>query len=361
MKKSILFIADKPNWAYHNLIRTWAEGLDNDFDCYIAFAQDFALRKKDFSFGERLISNLLNRFRNKDLKYFVDKSRRFSCPVYKYPPVYKVQSGEKTEKIDFDLIFECAYYFQYTTVLPFRSRKKYVGLYTDSFPHEGPGWDIRNSTNVHSLNRNDFYQQYLKHYDGIIAGSRNLIEDYLPLTQKITFANGIYRQNEFVINEKAGSKEGLTLGWTGTPDRPMKGFREIIEPAVEMVKNSGRIVTLKTKFAGPYEDLLGFYKDVDLALIASAADTGPSLFAEAALSGVPSVSTKIGFPKMVIRHGENGLFIERNKEDLAAAIIKLYDDRKLLKTFSEKIREDYMKILDNQISVNNLKKLFNNP
>ena len=28
MKKSILFIADKTDWAYHNIIKTWAELLN---------------------------------------------------------------------------------------------------------------------------------------------------------------------------------------------------------------------------------------------------------------------------------------------------------------------------------------------
>ncbi|WOC52452.1 hypothetical protein BPO_1805 [Bergeyella porcorum] len=40
MKKKILFVADKPNWAYHFIIKTWTE-LMPEFDCYVAFAKDF--------------------------------------------------------------------------------------------------------------------------------------------------------------------------------------------------------------------------------------------------------------------------------------------------------------------------------
>ena len=45
MKKSILFIADKPNWAYHNIVKTWAELLNEEYNCYVAFAQDFFIKK----------------------------------------------------------------------------------------------------------------------------------------------------------------------------------------------------------------------------------------------------------------------------------------------------------------------------
>ena len=357
MKKSILFIADKPNWAYHNLIKTWAKGLE-DFDCYIAFAQDYSINVKSFNFPEKLLINSINSIRSADKKFLIDSSKKFSYPVYKQAPVYEVNSDKKVDKVNFDIIFECAYYFQYTAAFPFVTEKRYVGLYTDSYPHEGPSFDYKTGTDLTKLQRIEFFEKYLKKYDGVIAGSSNLQYDYEKLTEKIIFANGIFRQNEFAENESVGRKDGLTIGWTGTPDRPMKGFRNIIEPAVEKVQKTGRKIKLKTQFSGSYESLLRFYEDVDLVLIASEADTGPSLFSEAALSSVPAVSTRIGFPKMVIKDGKNGIFAERDVESFKTAIIKLYDDRELLKLFSKKIKEDYLTVLDNNISIENLKKLF---
>ena len=122
---------------------------------------------------------------------------------------------------------------------------------------------------------------------------------------------------------------------------------------------TGRKIKLKTQFSGSYDSILSFYKDVDLVVIASEADTGPSLFSDACLSDVPSVSTKIGFPKMVIQHEKNGLFVNRDIDEVKNAIIKLYDDRILLKKFSKTIKQDYLKLLDNQISINNLKNYIN--
>ena len=157
---------------------------------------------------------------------------------------------------------------------------------------------------------------------------------------------GIYRQEEF--GKKKISNSDFTIGWTGNPNREMKGFKEIILPAIEKVQGTGRTINLKTKFSGSYDELFDFYNDVDLVLIASRADSGPSLFAEASLSNIACISTAVGLPEMVIKNGENGIICERNINEFADAIIKLYDDRELLHQFSERIKEDYLKVLDNK-------------
>lgn len=356
-KKSILFIADKPDWAYHNLIKTWGDGLE-DFDCYVTYEEYFLIKAKDFSLSEKILTGFINLFKNDNNKHIIDSSSKFSYPKYKNPPVFEVNSGKEVKKTHFDIIFECALYFQFMAVFPFTSEKKFIGIYTDSYPHEGPSFDKKTKTDLKKLSRQEFFDKYLKPYDGIIVGSSGLYDDYKNLTNKITFGNGIYLQNEFQENKNIGEKEGLTIGWTGNPNRSMKGFREVIEPAVEAVNKTGRKVTLKTKFSGPYKDLLTFYTDVDLIAIASEADTGPSLFAEASLSKVPAISTKIGFPKMIIEDGQNGIFVNRDIDEMKNAIIKLYDNRDLLRSFSARIKEDYIKVLDNRISIENFKKLF---
>lgn len=356
-KKSILFIADKPNWAYHNIIKTWYEDLQHEYDCYIAFAQDFFLRQKDYTVLDKIQNTIIGVLNSENLRFKIDKTRKFATPEYKTPPVYRVGTNQKIHKTHFDFHIEMAYYFQYVSALPFTADKKFVGIYTDSFPHEGPNFDIRKNLKVSDYKRAEFYENYLKNYDGIIVGNTNLLNDYLPFTDKVIFANGIFRQNEFVENKNIGKNDGLTIGWTGTPDRPMKGFRSIIEPAVNLVQKTGRNVKLKTKFTGTYDDILNFYHDVDLVVIASSADTGPSLFAEAALSNVPSISTEIGFPKMVIKNGENGILTKRDIDEMVNAIIRLYDDRELVKVFSKKIKSDYLEVLDNKISIRNIKNL----
>ncbi|MHA3047341.1 glycosyltransferase [Riemerella anatipestifer] len=353
-KKSILFVVDKPNWAYHFIVKTWCEYLSN-YECYITFSENYLLRYKQFGLKD-VFKNKLSQWMNngKDVFFRIHSSKKYSFPVYKTPPVYEIHSGKQVNQLNFDYIIEMAYYIQYTSQLPFNSKKRFVGLFTDSFPHDGPSFDIKKNIDVKTLNREQFYSNYLSHYDGVIVGNENLYLDYSMFPIHLVKANGIYRQNEFIENNNVGNKEGLTIGWTGTPDRPMKGFRQFIEPAVKIVQETGRKISLKTRFSGEYEGLLDFYKDVDLVVIASSADTGPSLFAEASLSNVPSISTSIGFPKMIIENGLNGIIVDRSVEDIASAIMDLYDNREKLRLFSSRIKKDYLKVLDNCISANSL-------
>ncbi len=357
MKKSILFIVDKPDWAYHNIIKTWAELLHTEYNCYVAFAQDFFIKSKKFSRWNILKNKISLAIKSSNKKYKIHPSKTYSYPIYSENPVYEVLSQQKIDKISFDFIIEMAYYFQYISEFPFIANKKLVGIYTDSYPHEGPSFDEKNKIDLKTLPREIFYEKYLKPYDAIVVGNANLYEDYKKFNNKLTIANGTYKESLFIENKNVGNQETLTIGWTGTPDRKMKGFRDIIEPAIKELQEEGLKINLKTKFSGSYDELLSFYQDIDVVCIGSSADTGPSLFAEASLSKVPSISTKIGFPKMIIQNGENGIFVGRDKEEMKSAIKKLYQDRDLLKSFSMRIKEDYLEKLNNQKSVNNLKRL----
>ncbi len=117
------------------------------------------------------------------------------------------------------------------------------------------------------------------------------------------------------MNPKILNKSSrFVVGWTGTPNRPFKGFHDYIVPAVERAAQMRPGLELKTRFSGPLETLPRFYDDVDVILIASSADAGPSLFMEGGFCEVPSISTRIGIPSEVIEHGQNGLFVERNVE-----------------------------------------------
>lgn len=353
MKKNILFIADKPNWAYHFIIKTWAELLP-EYNCYIAFAEDYFIRPKDFSFLD-LIKNQLSQLKNTEVKYKINSTRKYSYRIYKGNPVYEVLTNKRVNLTHFDTIVEMAYYFQYISEFPFKAEKRIVGLYTDSFPHDGPGYDAKKNIDVKKLNRKEFFEQYLKSYDFIIAGCNNIVKSYQSLTSKIKFAYGIYKQNEFGKNKK--EHDEFTIGWTGTPDRPMKGFRNIIEPAIAEVNKTGRNIKLKVKSSGSYEELFDFYNDIDLVLIASVADSGPSLFAEASLSNIPCLSTAVGLPEMVIQDGINGRIIKRDIEAFKNAIIDVYDDREKLHSWSKRIKNDYLKIMDNAVTIEHIKQL----
>lgn len=363
LKKSMLFIVDKPNWAYEFMVKTWIPFLAAKYDCYIAYQQDFSVKPYEKkSFFHSFLYNILNFIRLKKAAisgknqkfFFLDSNKKYFYPKYTKVPVYHMDrqlNKTLSLKQEFDFQVEMAFYFQYIAEFPFKAKNKLVGIFTDAFPHDGPNFDLKTGTDRNLLSRREFYEKYLKNYQHIIVGGGNLLKEYQKITDKVTFVYGIFGQNNFKENNDVGGKEGLTIGWTGTPKRPMKGFEQIILPAIEKVKQSGRKIHLKTKFSGPYEELYSFYEDIDLVVIASNADSGPSLYAEASLSKAPCISTKVGLPLMGIKDGINGLFTERNVDSLAEAIIKLYDDRKLLKSFSNRVKKDYLLWMDNKITV----------
>lgn len=358
MKKNILFIADKPDWAYEFMIKTWVPYLQKDYNCFIAYQQDFAIKSNRTHFGiKKSIYNILNKLRlnftKTDKVFQISENNNYFFPVFKLPRVYQYNPDlSKTQiyKADFDIITEMAFYLQYTAQFPFTAPFKIAGIFTDKFPHDGPNFDIKRNIDRNILSRNDFYSHYLKSYQHIIVGGGNLLNHYRKLTDKVDFVYGIYGQENFVENNTVGTKPYLTIGWTGTPDRPMKGFRTIIEPAIENVRKTGRDIRLKTKFSGPYDELYTFYSDVDCVVIASDADSGPSMYAEASLSSVPVISTKVGLPLSFLIENRNGVFIERTIESLEQALIDLFDNRQKLINLSENTRNDYLKVMDNNIT-----------
>ncbi|MES2761316.1 MAG: glycosyltransferase [Bacteroidota bacterium] len=233
-----------------------------------------------------------------------------------------------------------------------------VGIYTEGFPHNGPNYDYNLEKDITGITQKYFFEQYIKPYKALVVGSKNLQKQYAPFDIPTYFCNAIYRESDFCVsNDSKFFNECLVIGWTGNPTREFKGFDTIIKPAIEKVKNTGRNVVLKTQFSGTYDDLINFYEDVALCLIASHADTGPSLFVECSLSGIPCISTKVGFPDMVIENGKNGFIVERQIDAFFEKICFCYDNRDALYVFSKRIKKDYLSILGNDILINNWRKV----
>jgi glycosyltransferase involved in cell wall biosynthesis len=151
----------------------------------------------------------------------------------------------------------------------------------------------------------------------------------------------------------------FVLGWTGNPEREFKGFYSIVQPVVQELQNSGFNIELRTQFSGSLNSLADFWQNVDLAIIASEADAGPSMFMEASLCGVPSISTTIGMPAYVIVDNENGLFCSRNVADFVEKIALVIQHPELLEKMRVRIRKDYIEKLGVDVQIQNWENLFN--
>lgn len=379
MKKKVLFIIDFPDWAFHNMIKEVILKLDNEYEFYWDFSSLFTKGQTAYKVNTvkarlfntinsaKLLISKTNLFKNINVVHFLSlKLNRLSSYVSDNSNNFHYKDKFYTRKIlkyneQYDLIFHMDYYYQYSTVkLPHRVKNNnyIVGIYTEGFPHNGPNYDYNLEKNIENISQKDFFEQYVNNYKALIVGSLNLQRQYAPYPIPTYFCTAIYKESNFYVSsDKKYFNEYLIIGWTGNPTREFKGFETIIKPAIEKVKSTGRKVILKTQFSGTYDELINFYEDVALCLIASSADTGPSMFVESSLSGIPCISTNVGFPNMVIEDNKNGFIVERNIDAFFEKICFCYDNRDVLCDFSKTIKKDNLSILGNDILMENWRKV----
>ena len=313
-------VADRPGWAYHHLAKFVMRELRLKYDFYY----DFCI----FNIKEK--RSLLNRHIKREIL------RRFS--LIKYQSQRRILPGE----IEYDLVCFLGWYFPFAYEFKMRSKGIIQGIFTDGFPPQGhtvimdPNMEIKM-----------FVKEYLEKSISVICGSRLIYERYRGHLSNLYYCTGGIDTSIFRPFDRSQIDNRIfTVGWTGDPHRPFKGFYDFVVPAVEKASSRYPCIRLKTRFKGPYRTLPDFYKDVDVLLIASTADAGPSSFLEAGACGVPIISTRIGFPAETIRDQENGIFVNRSVDEMAKAIIYLHNHRDLLKAMSRQIRLDIEKNWD---------------
>ena len=123
----------------------------------------------------------------------------------------------------------------------------------------------------------------------------------------------------------------FTVGFCGNTDKKLKGFNDIIVPAVNRLKQIGYKIELKVKGYSdlmPHEEMVKFYEDIDLYLCASSAEGLPTPLVEASSCGIPYVATDVGVVKEINCAGQN-VIIEREIDSLALGIIESMASKKL--------------------------------
>jgi glycosyltransferase involved in cell wall biosynthesis len=79
-----------------------------------------------------------------------------------------------------------------------------------------------------------------------------------------------------------------------------------------------------------HDETTRFVATCDALVCCSRDETGPLVVLEAMALGVPVVSTRVGAMPEIISDGENGLLVDtEDPAALAAALLRLYEDRKL--------------------------------
>lgn len=371
-KKKILIYADKPSWAYDNIGKAVAADLSEVADFYFDYCcchlyyldkESFHLRfKRDV---HRTIKNLMSFFgtENKfDWNYRLigHKFLPFWIKKFTFNSI-KYERRVLPPWRSYDVILYFDFYFDRYACLNKNGKRIIKGIYTDSFPPECLELDyktLRRGKQIDfNINKQSFFRKYFEGVDLIACGSNNLIKEFDTIPKNKLFLNYLRDENKFFPKNKDYLKT-LVVGWTGNPNREFKNYYSLVVPAVEYLNHEGLDIKLKSRFEGPFDTLPQFYDDVHLIIIASVADSGPSMFAEASLSGIPAISTKVGFANFVISDGVDGFFIEPTLIDIIEMLRNLYFDRESLIRASRLIRNSYLQKMGNSILLKNWIKAF---
>ncbi len=154
-------------------------------------------------------------------------------------------------------------------------------------------------------------EKYLGDADTLLTPSKRLQALFAPYREIRLVPKG-FEPDEFkVLGSRIG---GLRAGWAGNPHDPWKGLREILLPA------AGTDVELRLA-AGDWghHRMAEFYNSVDVYCVASLAEGMPLTLVEAMACGCFPVCVDVGIVPELVRHGVNGLIVNRSSAAFRAA------------------------------------------
>lgn len=98
----------------------------------------------------------------------------------------------------------------------------------------------------------------------------------------------------------------VVFGWAGNQNDPCKGLVDILQPAAGC-EHEVRLATGSLDA----DAMAGFYRGIDVLLVASTAEGEPRTLLEAMASGCFVAACDVGIVPELIEHGQNGLVVER--------------------------------------------------
>jgi len=269
-KMKILILIDKPNWAFHSIAKNLIKyNADNTVEL---FCHSIKGREKDIK----------KTYKNYDLFY--------------------VMGFMTYDRINF---------------LP--KDKTMVGI------HSCHSWDNKKTTPTNRVKPDKGTVKFLNSFLRVDAVSKYLYNLFKESGVKRLYytPNGV-DSKLFLPHDNI--RESFTVGYSGTKTHDWrKGISEFIVPAAE---KAGVKVNLAMRIKGdtiPLEEMPTFYNTLDAYICASSSEGFSLSVLEAASCGVPIISTRVTGCTELIKHGENGLFVDRNVDDIVEKINMLKD------------------------------------
>lgn len=133
----------------------------------------------------------------------------------------------------------------------------------------------------------------------------------------------------------------LRVGWAGSltnQGAEHRGFPNVIEPAVVALPGVKLVTAIREQHWRNHDEMLAFYRDIDVYVCASRSEGTPNPCLEAAACGVPLVTTAVGNMPELIVDGDNGCFFDGTVPGLIHCLATLRDSPALTSQWAARIR-----------------------
>ena len=154
-------------------------------------------------------------------------------------------------------------------------------------------------------------EKYLSDAGTLLTPSKRLQAIFAPYRHVRHAPNGFEPEEFRVLGRRSGK---LRIGWAGNLNDRCKGVHDILRPA------AGEDFELSV--AGGdcgHSEMIEFYNSIDVLCVASTAEGEPLTLVEALACGCFPVCVDVGIVPELVRHGSNGLIVNRSPAAFQAA------------------------------------------
>lgn len=202
------------------------------------------------------------------------------------------------------------------------------------------------------LSVEEFANEYLSDADTIICPSKILYDMLIKVKNNVFLCGKGYAPEKFYLKNKRDGDMSICM--VGNLKDPIKGVQDILIPATEGYK-------MDMEQFLQHEELLDFYNNHDIYVVASVHEADPLPLIESMACGCFPIASKIGIAPELIRHKENGYLVEeRTVEAFKEAIKWCEQNLEYIREQSTAIAKEIYETRRWDIMSENYRKMFRN-
>jgi len=254
------------------------------------------------------------------LERTADNVMRRLAGRYDFFKAYNNTAAESLSRGDYDLAYICyETQFQDAGIAVAVPRPSVIGVRCHSKWDGGAG-----------LPPSPEFLSHLSRFNALHVPSRILYDIFSPLHPAVFYTpHGVDEAVFTPLPDRRvpASCGGLALGWAGSrTNHPGKrGLEDLLIPAVQQLPGVELRLAAREDTWRTQEEMVSFYQGLDACICTSRVEGGPHSLLEASACGIPVISTRVGIAPELIRHGRNGLLIDRSIEAIQEAVTQLRD------------------------------------